>query len=78
MRLMHERHVKLMKEMDVNYRLIEEEAQDHIKEFLDKWKFLTKNKIEQYRNAFDSLKGEKEGIQNQTQAIIQASFKMLK
>ena len=34
MKKMHERHVKLMREMDENYRLIEQETQEYYIEFL--------------------------------------------
>eukprot|EP01022_Parablepharisma_sp_SALTPOND_P017260 TRINITY_DN2724_c3_g1_i1.p1 TRINITY_DN2724_c3_g1~~TRINITY_DN2724_c3_g1_i1.p1 ORF type:complete len:1407 (-),score=310.13 TRINITY_DN2724_c3_g1_i1:5409-9629(-) len=70
MKKMHERHVKLMKEVDENYKLIEEETQDHFTEFLDKWKKLAKSKIDQYKAAFNSLKTEKEDIQTRLQAIV--------
>jgi hypothetical protein len=34
MKTMHERHVNLMREMDTNYKLIEQETQDYYIEFL--------------------------------------------
>ena len=34
MKKMHERHVKLMREMDENYKLIEKETQEYYIEFL--------------------------------------------
>jgi hypothetical protein len=49
MKKMHERHVKLMREMDENYRLIEQETQEYYIEFLQKWKELAKAKIARYR-----------------------------
>eukprot|EP00831_Metopus_contortus_P035376 TRINITY_DN2816_c0_g1_i9.p2 TRINITY_DN2816_c0_g1~~TRINITY_DN2816_c0_g1_i9.p2 ORF type:complete len:783 (+),score=195.24 TRINITY_DN2816_c0_g1_i9:185-2533(+) len=70
MKKMHERHISLMKEVDTNYKLIEEETQLHFTEFLDKWKKLAKNKIDQYKAAFNTLKMEKEDIQNRLQAIL--------
>ena len=42
---MHERHVNLMKEMDTNYKLIEQETQEYYIEFLQKWRELAKTKI---------------------------------
>ena len=42
---MHERHVKLMREMDENYKLIESETQEYYLEFLQKWKEVAKSKI---------------------------------
>ena len=70
MKKMHERHMKLMKEVDENYKLIEEETQDHFTEFLDKWKKLAKNKIDQYKAAFGNLKNEKEDIQTQLHTVV--------
>lgn len=63
MRRMHERHVKLMREMDENYKLIEKETQEYYIEFLQKWKEVAKSKISQYRKAIDQLCQEKEQIQ---------------
>ena len=34
MKHMHERHVKLMREMDSNYKMIEKETQEYYVEFL--------------------------------------------
>ena len=34
MELMHERHAKLMRDMDINYKSIEQETQDYYIEFL--------------------------------------------
>jgi hypothetical protein len=34
MKRMHERHVKLMREMDNNYKMIEQETQDYYIDFL--------------------------------------------
>ena len=42
---MHERHVRLMREMDENYKLIEQETQEYYLEFLQKWKEVAKSKI---------------------------------
>lgn len=70
MKKMHERHVKLMKDVDENYKLIEEETQEHFSEFLEKWKLLAKSKIDQYKSAFSAIKSEKEDIQNRLQAIV--------
>lgn len=49
MKHMHERHVKLMREMDSNYKMIEKETQEYYVEFLQKWREVAKNKITQYR-----------------------------
>lgn len=49
MTTMHERHVNLMREMDTNYKLIEEETQAYYIEFLQKWRELAKSKISQYK-----------------------------
>ena len=53
MKRMHERHVKLMREMDDNYKLIEQETQEYYIEFLQKWKELAKNKISRYKDQCD-------------------------
>ena len=49
MKHMHERHVKLMREMDQNYKMIEKETQEYYVEFLQKWREVAKGKITQYR-----------------------------
>eukprot|EP00826_Nyctotherus_ovalis_P033667 TRINITY_DN2740_c0_g1_i1.p1 TRINITY_DN2740_c0_g1~~TRINITY_DN2740_c0_g1_i1.p1 ORF type:complete len:405 (-),score=133.75 TRINITY_DN2740_c0_g1_i1:52-1266(-) len=70
MRLMRERHLVLVKEMDAHYKAIEAETQEHFAEFLEKWKRLAKNKIEQYRIAFILLKQEKEERESEQRHII--------
>lgn len=42
MKKMHDRHVRLMREMDENYKLIEKETQEYYIEFLGKWKEVAK------------------------------------
>lgn len=59
---MHERHVDLMREMEDNYKMIEQETQDYYIEFLSKWKELARKKITQYRKAIETLASEKEQI----------------
>ena len=49
MKRMHERHVKLMREMDNNYKMIEQETQEYYIDFLGKWREVAKSKITQYR-----------------------------
>ena len=46
---MSERYRKLMKDVDENYKLIEQETQEHFIDFLDKWKAVARNKIEPTR-----------------------------
>ena len=55
MRNMNERYMKLMKDVDENYKLIEQETQEHFIDFLDKWKAVARNKIEQYKVAFNKI-----------------------
>ena len=71
MHRMHERHERLTREMDENYKLIEQEAQDYYIEFLQKWKEVAKSKISQYRKAVDNLAQEKEQIQRSKDDEIQ-------
>lgn len=71
MKKMQDRNVKLMKDLNQNYKLIEEETQEHFIEFLEKWKKLAKSKIDQYKSVFVSLKEEKEDIQSQLKVILQ-------
>lgn len=59
---LHDRHVKLIREMTDNYNLIEQETQDYYIEFLSKWKDLAKAKIASYRQQCEVLIGEKEKI----------------
>lgn len=59
MRKLHDRHVKLMREMDENYNLIEQETQEYYIEFLQKWKELAKAKIANYRQQCEILIAEK-------------------
>jgi len=63
MKAMHERHVNLMREMDTNYKLIEQETQDYYIEFLQKWRELAKNKISQYRRQSEHLIQENQQLQ---------------
>ena len=51
--------MNLMREMDDNYRLIEQETQDYYIEFLHKWKELAKAKIRSYREQCERLVAEK-------------------
>jgi len=60
MKHMHERHVKLMREMDSNYRMIEKETQEYYVEFLQKWREVAKSKITQYRRQSEQLLLDKE------------------
>jgi hypothetical protein len=59
---MHERHVKLMREMDNNYKMIEQETQDYYIDFLQKWREVAKSKITQYRKQSELLQHEKEQV----------------
>ena len=72
MKKMHERHVKLMREMDQNYKLIEEETQEYYIEFLRKWKEVAKQRILQYRKNTESLSQEKEWIEKEKNAEIES------
>lgn len=60
MKHMHERHVKLMREMDSNYKMIEKETQEYYVEFLQKWREVAKSKITQYRRQSEQLLHDKE------------------
>ena len=59
MKKLHDRHIKLMREMDENYNLIEQETQDYYIEFLSKWKELARSKIANYRQQCEVLISEK-------------------
>jgi len=71
MRTMHERHVKLMREMDENYKMIEMETQEYYLEFLNKWKEVARSKITQYRKTIESLTQEKEQLQRAKESEIE-------
>lgn len=62
MKNMHERHVKLMREMDQNYKMIEKETQEYYIEFLQKWREVAKSKITQYRRQSEQFQHEKEAL----------------
>lgn len=62
MKHMHERHVKLMREMDSNYKMIEKETQEYYVEFLQKWREVAKSKITQYRRQSEQLLLDKEAL----------------
>ncbi len=62
MKKMHERHVKLMREMDENYQMIEQETQEYYIEFLQKWKEIAKTKIAHYRQQCEEVVSEKNSI----------------
>jgi len=70
MQKIHEKHVKLLKDLDDNYKLIEEETQEQFNEFLDKWKKLAKDKIDHYKSSLRSLKQEKENMRKEMQGTI--------
>ena len=72
MKRMHERHVNLMREMDTNYKLIEEETQEYYIEFLQKWRELAKNKISQYRRQSEQLLQENQVLQKEKQNEVSA------
>ena len=55
MRKMHERHVKLMADMEDNYQMIEHETTEYYVEFLSKWKELAKTKIARYKHQCERL-----------------------
>ena len=71
MKVIHERHVKLMREMDLNYKMIEQETQDYYIEFLQKWREVAKSKITQYRKQSEQLQAEKETILKDKNAEIE-------
>ena len=69
MKNMHERHVKLMREMDSNYKMIEKETQEYYVEFLQKWREVAKGKITQYRRQSEQLIQEKEALTKEKGAV---------
>lgn len=71
MKRMQDRNLKLMKDLNENYKRIEDETQEHFTDFLDKWKKIAKSKLDNYKAAFNSLKDEKEDIQTRLQVIVQ-------
>lgn len=70
MHKLHEKHVKLLRDIDDNYKMIEEETQEQFSEFLDKWKKSTKNKIDHYKSALNSIKQDKEIMKKEMQGAI--------
>ena len=70
MKKMHERHVRLMREMDENYKLIEQETQEYYIEFLQKWKEVAKQKIQQHRKTTEALALEKEKMTTERDAQV--------
>lgn len=71
MQKMHERHVKLLREMDENYKLIEKETQEYYLEFLSKWKEVARNKITQYRRAIDQLYTDMENTKKDKEKTVE-------
>ncbi len=49
MEQMHDRHAKLTRDMEKNYKLIEQETEEYYIEFIQKWRELAKSKIKHYR-----------------------------
>ena len=72
MRKMHERHVRLMREMDENYRLMEQETQEYYVEFFNKWKEEARSKIMQYRRVIESLVIQKEEVEREKSEAVEA------
>jgi hypothetical protein len=54
-----------MREMDSNYKLIEQETQDYYIEFLQKWRELARSKISQYKRQAETLTQENQALQTQ-------------
>ncbi len=77
MKHMHERHVKLMREMDSNYKMIEKETQEYYVEFLQKWREVAKNKITQYRRQSEQLLHDKEILQKE-KASVESEVEMIR
>ena len=69
MKHMHERHVKLMREMDSNYKMIEKETQEYYVEFLQKWREVAKSKITHYRRQSEQLIYDKETLSKEKMSI---------
>lgn len=70
MRRTHKHYLELMDAVDENYKQIEEEAQEHFEEFLSRWKEVAREKIGQYRTAFEGVKAEKEEIQTRLEPVV--------
>ena len=60
MQKMKQRFVKLMREMDTNSKLIEEETKEYYVEFLKKWREVAKQRILMHRKNTEALCREKE------------------
>ena len=63
MQKMKQRFVKLMREMDQNSKLIEEETKEYYVEFLKKWREVAKQRILMHRKNTEALIREKEHIE---------------
>lgn len=53
MKKMHDKHSKLLKDMEENYKMIEEECSHYYLEFLDRWRAFTKEKILLYKKGLE-------------------------
>lgn len=62
MQKMKQRFVKLMREMDQNSKLIEEETKEYYVEFLKKWREVAKQRILMHRKNTEALSREKEQL----------------
>lgn len=65
MEKMHEWHAKLIRDLDINYKLIEQETEEYYIEFLQKWRELAKSKIKQYRRQSEQLLIENQNLQRE-------------
>eukprot|EP00357_Protocruzia_adherens_P031643 CAMPEP_0115011372 /NCGR_PEP_ID=MMETSP0216-20121206/23944_1 /TAXON_ID=223996 /ORGANISM="Protocruzia adherens, Strain Boccale" /LENGTH=1261 /DNA_ID=CAMNT_0002379909 /DNA_START=35 /DNA_END=3820 /DNA_ORIENTATION=+ len=70
MRSMHQKHVKILNDIDGKYRTIEKETQDYYVVFLDKWRGMAKEKVIQYKRALGGVQVEKNDLKKFTDHVI--------
>lgn len=79
MKFMHERHAKLIREMDDNYNKIEEETQNHYVEFIECMREWALNKCTHYRKQNEKLQQEKDmAVKNKDAEIEQLTQQVQK
>jgi hypothetical protein len=65
MRILHSRHVKLIREMEQNYEMIEKETQDYYIEFIQKYKEVASQRFHDQRQKYEQALKDKEHLEQE-------------
>jgi hypothetical protein len=65
----HDRHVKLMREMDENYQLVEQQSNGYYAEFMGRWREAVKEKVRMYKVEIEGLVREKDDAKRERERM---------